>query len=415
MADLGTAGALKRRVYEVLEVGAGGDAVARFVDRTIVALIVFNLTAVVLETVPSLAAGYGRYFVAVEAATVALFAVEYVARVWVADLSPPYRRLPSGAARLRAMVQPALLIDLFAVLPTLLGFLFDVWDVNVFVVFRLLRFLKLARYSPGLRSLWSAVASERRALVASAVVMAGLIVSAASLMHVIEGAVQPDKFGSIPLAMYWAVTTLTTVGYGDFVPVTPLDRILSGIVMLFGFCMFALPVGIVATAFAREVHSRDFVVTWGMVARVPLFAELAAAEIADVMRLLRAQTVEPGTVVTSAGEPAHSMYFIAAGTVEVDLPQKKLTLGEGAFFGEIAILKRVRRSADVIALTQCRLLVLDADDLHFLMQKRPVIGHHIRAVAKARIEGEEVTPRGDIAAEELPGRSAAEPVRPPDS
>ena len=392
---------LKRRVFEVLEVGAVGDTAAKIVDRAIVTLIVINLTAVVLETVASLRLAYDHLFIAVEVVTVVLFALEYLARVWVADLHPPYRKLPPLVGRLRYMAQPASVIDLLAVLPTMVGFALGVWDVNVFVVFRLLRFLKLARYSPGMRSLWSAVASERRALLASAVIMAGLIVSAASLMHAIEGRVQPEKFGSIPLAMYWAVTTLTTVGYGDFVPVTPLGRMLAGVVMLFGFCMFALPVGIIATAFAREVHSRDFVVTWGMVARVPLFAELAAADIADVMRLLRAQTVEAGTVITAAGEPAHSMYFIAAGSVEVDLPREKLRLSEGAFFGEIAILRKVRRSADVVALTQCRLLVLDAEDLHFLMQKRPVIAQHIREVARARIEGDAVTPRGDIAEAEI--------------
>ena len=220
-------------------------------------------------------------------------------------------------------------------------------------------------------------------------------------MRLAEHDAQPDKFATIPDALWWAVITLTTVGYGDMVPVTPAGRALAGVVMLFGFCMFALPVGIIATAFAREIHSRDFVVTWSMVARVPLFSELSASEIADVMRLLRAQTVEAGTIVTAAGEPAHSMYFIAAGTVEIDLPREKLRLGEGQFFGEIAVLRKARRSADVIALTHCRLLVLDAEDLQYLMQKKSDVAAHIRAVARERVAREAVTPRGDIALEEI--------------
>ncbi len=293
------------------------------------------------------------------------------------------------------------MVDFLAVAPSLVGFAFGVYDVGVFAVFRLLRFLKLARYSAGMSSLFNAVASERRALAASAVVMMGLIVTAASLMHAIEGTIQPDRFGSIPVAMYWAVTTLTTVGYGDIVPVTAAGRALAGVVMLFGFCMFALPVGIIATAFAREIHSRDFVVTWGMVARVPLFSQLSAAEIADVMRLLRAQTVEAGTIVTASGEPAHSMYFIASGTVEIHLPNEKVKLSEGTFFGEIAVLRRARRSADVVALTHTRLLVLDADDLQYLMQKNVGIAAHIRSVARDRVSREAVTPRGDIALEEI--------------
>jgi len=393
--------ALKHRVFEILEVPPMGDLTALIVDRAIGLLIVVNLFAVVMETVPGFKENYGRLFIGFEIGTVVCFAIEYLARVWVADEHVPLKRYGRIGARLRYVLTPWAIIDLMAVAPTLVGFLFDVYDVNVLVVFRLLRFLKLARYSAGMSSLFNAVASERRALVASGVVMAGLILTAASLMHWFEGAIQPDRFGSIPLAMYWAVTTLTTVGYGDMVPITPAGRALAGVVMLFGFCMFALPVGIIATAFAREIHSRDFVVTWAMVARVPLFSELSASEIADVMRLLRAQTVEAGTIVTAAGEPAHSMYFIAAGTVEIDLPHEKLRLGEGQFFGEIAVLRKARRSADVVAMTHCRLLVLDAEDLQYLMAKKGDIASHIRAVARERVAREAVTPRGDIALEEI--------------
>ncbi len=397
----------KRRIFEVLEVLPVGDPVALFVERAIIVLIVVNVASVVLETVPDLRVRFGQVFLGIEIGTVVLFALEYVARVWISDEHMPLKRYGRIGARLHYIVSPSAVVDLLAVAPSLIGFAFGVYDVNVFAVFRLLRFLKLARYSAGMSSLVNAVASERRALAASAVIMAGLIVTAASLMHAIEGAIQPDRFGSIPLAMYWAVTTLTTVGYGDIVPVTGAGRALAGIVMLFGFCMFALPVGIIATAFAREIHSRDFVVNWGMVARVPLFSQLSAAEIADVMRLLRAQTVEAGTIITAAGEPAHSMYFISSGTVEIDLPREKLRLSDGAFFGEIAVLRRARRSADAVALTHTRLLVLDADDLQYLMQKKSEIAMHIRAVARERIAREAVTPRGDIALEEVDEKSGS--------
>ncbi|MER2604663.1 MAG: cyclic nucleotide-gated ion channel [Siculibacillus sp.] len=391
----------KRRIFEILEVPPLGDPVALLVERLIVVMIVVNVATVILETVKELKAAYEPIFLAIEVGTVVIFAAEYLLRVWISDEHVPLKRYGRVGARIHYVLSPAAIIDFLSVAPTLVGFAFGVYDVNVFAVFRLLRFLKLARYSAGMSSLFNAVASERRALFASAVVMAGLVITAASLMHWIEGAVQPDRFGSIPAAMYWAVTTLTTVGYGDMVPVTPAGRLLAGIVMLFGFCMFALPVGIIATAFAREIHSRDFVVTWGMVARVPLFSQLSAAEIADVMRLLRAQTVEAGTVITAAGDPAHSMYFISSGKVEIALPHEKLHLADGAFFGEIAVLRRARRSADVIALTHCRLLLLDAEDLQYLMQKKSEIAEHIRAVARERIAREAITPRGDIALEEL--------------
>src|SRR5260370_2352186 len=96
--------------------------------------------------------------------------------------------------------------------------------------------------------------------------------------------------------------------------------------------MVALPIGIVATAFADEIHRRDFVVTWGMVARVPLFGELQATDIADIVRLLRAQRVEAGDVIAKRGEPAHSMYFVAAGEVEIELNHERVRLGAGHFF-----------------------------------------------------------------------------------
>ena len=109
--------------------------------------------------------------------------------------------------------------------------------------------------------------------------------------------------------------------------------------------MVALPIGIVSTAFADEIHRRDFVVTWSMVARVPLFAELRASEIADIMRLLRAQQVEPGVIIARRGEPAHSMYFVAAGEVEIELKERRMRFGPGHFFGEIAALRLSRPRA----------------------------------------------------------------------
>ena len=127
----------------------------------------------------------------------------------------------------------------------------------------------------------------------------------------------------------------------------PIGKLIAAVTIFLGLIMIALPVGIIANAFDEEVHRRDFVVTWGMVAKVPLFSELDASEIADIMRLLRAQQVEAGAVIVRRGEPGHSMYFIAAGEVEIELPHERVRLGVGHFFGEIAVLQRTRRSATV--------------------------------------------------------------------
>jgi voltage-gated potassium channel len=167
--------------------------------------------------------------------------------------------------------------------------------------------------------------------------------------------------------------------------------------------MIALPVGIIATAFADQVHRREFIVTWGMVARVPLFAGLAATDIADIMRLLRAHTVEAGDVIARRGEPAHSMYFVAAGEVEIELKDKRVRLDSGHFFGEVAVLRRARRSATVTATTRTNLLVLDAHDLHALMAREPRVAERIHAVVKSRVGHELVSSRGDLITEELDG------------
>ena len=159
----------------------------------------------------------------------------------------------------------------------------------------------------------------------------------------------------------------------------------------------ALPVGIIASGFAEEIHRRDFVVTWGMVARVPLFAELNASEIADIMRLLRAQQVEPGAMIARRGDPAHSMYFIAAGEVDIELPHDRVRLGVGQFFGEIAVLRRARRSANVTAVSRASLLVLDARDLHALMERDSRVASHVREVARGRL-GRDLARRGPFRA-----------------
>ena len=393
-------GDARRRIYEVLEGGPAGDRASWWVDRCLVALIVVNVTAVVLESMPQLAARYGLWFDLIEYGSLVVFTAEYALRVWVAAEHAPHRHLPSRAARFRYMLSGPGIIDLIAVLPFWLAFLLPA-ELKVVLVLRIIRFLKITRYSPAMRSLLEVIYSERRALFGCIVILMGATLMAAAVMHLVEGRVQPDKLGTIPDAMWWAIVTLGTIGYGDVVPVTALGKLIAAATIFLGLVMIALPVGIIANGFADEIHRRDFVVTWGMLARVPLFSELNANEIADIMRLLRAQQVEAGITFVRRGEPAHSMYFIAAGEVEIELPHERVRLGAGHFFGEVAVLRRARRSANVTALIRTSLLVLDAQDLHALMERDHRIAEGIREVARSRIKHEIVTPRGDIVTEEI--------------
>jgi voltage-gated potassium channel len=322
--------------------------------------------------------------------------------VWVAVDYPPYSHLSPLMARWKFISSALGIIDLLAVLPFWFA-LFMPLDLRAFLVFRVIRFLKLARYSAGMHSLLEALYAERRALFGCFVILVGAALFAASVMYLIERDAQPDKFGTIPDAMWWAIVTLGTIGYGDVVPITPLGRVVAGVTIFAGLIMIALPVGIVATAFAEQIHRRDFVVTWSMVARVPLFADLKASDIADIMRLLRAQYFDADAVIARRGEPAHSMYFVAAGQVQIDLQDRCIRLGAGHFFGEIAVLRRARRSATVTAVTSASLLVLDAHDLHALMKREPRIAERIREVVRNRIGRDVVTPEGDVVSEELEG------------
>ena len=260
-----TSGRMKQRLFQILEQGTQNDVASRIVDRILITLIVLNVVVVVLETVDSLYAVWRPWFLAVEILSVAVFTLEYVLRLWVADEHILFREKGPILARVRYMLTPAAIIDLLAILPSYAGLFVPAADLRFLRLFRLVRFLKLARYSPGINSLMLAMRSEMRALLAALVVMVGLALIGASTMYLLERHIQPEHFGSIPAALWWAVSTLTTVGYGDVVPVTPAGKVLGGVMMFFGLGMFALPIGIIATAFAQEVHRRDFVVRWGMV------------------------------------------------------------------------------------------------------------------------------------------------------
>jgi voltage-gated potassium channel len=389
---------LRDRLYELLEHDHLPYSVGSRFVRLIIAIIIIDVLAMILASVPEYDSRFGGLLTTIKVGAVVVFALEYAARLW-SVVGHSQRSVSPSRDRIDYALSSLGIIDLMAFLPASIALV--VGDHAILALLGVLPFFKLVRYSPAMRSLLAALHAERRTLVGCLVILAGAVLVFASLLYAIEHDVQPDKFGTIPQAMWWAIVTLGTVGYGDVVPVTPLGKLVSAFTIIGGLTMIALPVAIISTAFAEEVRRRDFVVTWGMLARVPLFSHLSATEIADIMRLLRARTIEAGEILVRRGDAASSMYFITAGEVEIELPNHHVRLADGAFFGEIALLHRTKRSGTITATRKTRLLALDAQDFHALIERMPALAAHVHKTAKERLADTAQAHRGDLAAAEL--------------
>jgi voltage-gated potassium channel len=296
---------------------------------------------------------------------------------------PFLSRMRPWRARLYLATRGYLIIDLLAILPFYLGGLLGL-DLRVLRVLRLLRFFKLSRYSPAMHTLLRVLRNEQRSLMGAGLLLVAALLLSATGMYYIEGSTQPDKFGSVPMAAYWAMTTLTTVGYGDATPVTALGKLWSMATMLCGLCVLALPVAIISSGFAQEVGRRDFVVTWALMSRIPLLAELDAREVAKVMPLLHAHNLPPNVEVIAEGEPCKAMYFVAAGQVRRTGAEHEHTYLTGDFFGVVPMLNGMAIEGAFVTMSRCRLLKLFREDFHRLETTNPDIAAHIRATAARR-------------------------------
>jgi voltage-gated potassium channel len=361
---------LRRRIYEIIEPGIKRDGLARLFERIAVVTILESVAGAVISTLATLDPEASRALFAAETVYSAFFVAEYVLRLWTTPEHPVFGGANGLGGVQSYALTPLLLLDVLGLMPAVL-LLVAPQARGAILIFQVLRFFRLARYSPALATVGRVLVSEWRPLIASGMIGFGLLLVASTGMYLIEGAVQPKGFGSIPAAMYWAIVTVVTVGYGDLVPVTPLGKLFTGFVVIGGLIFFALPVAIIATGFLAEIRRQDFNVNYGMVARVPAFDGLDAAALAELASLLRARRIPRDSIIIRKGDEGDSMYFIASGEVEVVLPHTAVRLREGDFFGEIAVLGRVKRTATVIARSTCELLVLDAADVVKFMEQNP--------------------------------------------
>ena len=236
---------IRRHLHRLLEPAESGDLSSKSVDLFLISLILLNCLVAVLETLPS-ARRFAVELFWFEAVSVAIFTVEYLLRLWscTAAGSSPLK------GRLKYALHPLLLIDLIAILPFYLFFLgLDLRTIRIFRLLRFFRIAKLSRYSQAIRMLGRAMTTRREHLIMAFLLGAFALVVSATLMYYAEHDKQPEVFSSIPASFWWAVTTLTTVGYGDAYPVTLLGRVIGGFAQVLGVGLVALPMGILASAF----------------------------------------------------------------------------------------------------------------------------------------------------------------------
>ena len=219
-------------------------------------LIVLNVLAVITETVESIYVVYKVYFVGFEIFSVVIFSIEYFIRVWACTLNEKYRN--SFWGRLKYIFSIEAIIDLLAILPFYLPLLLPInaLFLRIFRMFRLLRIFKLGRYSTAFQMVVKAVQRRKEELLIVLTLVLVLLILSSSLMYYIEHEAQPDVFTSIPATMWWGVATLTTVGYGDVYPITPLGKLLGAFIAILGIGVFALPAGIIATSFESEISKK---------------------------------------------------------------------------------------------------------------------------------------------------------------
>ncbi|MBT8082528.1 MAG: potassium channel family protein [Gammaproteobacteria bacterium] len=245
----------RKRAAELLEQDHFNDRPSRILNLLLISLISLNILAIFLESVDSIYAEYSRNFWIFEVFSVAVFTVEYIVRVWSSvDLVEAGFEHPV-MGRIRYMLRPISIVDLLAILPFYLSLLVS-FDLRFLRVLRLLRLFKLTRYSPALGALLDVIQSEAEALLAAVVVLLTMLVISAAGIYLLESDLQPDTFGDIPSATWWAMVTLTTVGYGDVVPITVGGKIFGGVIGLIGIGMIALPAAIMASGFAENVRER---------------------------------------------------------------------------------------------------------------------------------------------------------------
>jgi voltage-gated potassium channel len=244
---------LRKKAFLIVEPSSSYKDPHFVFDIFIIILIIVNVLALILESVPEFLDEIETEAFVFEVFSVVVFTIEYLIRIWTTVEKPGYEHPVSG--RLKWMMRPIAIVDLLAILPFYLPFVgIDLRFIRVFRTLRIIRIFKIARYTNAFDTIKTVLKNKKEEIMISVLFVFILLIVASTFMYYAERDAQPDVFGTIPEALWWGVVTLTTVGYGDTVPVTVLGKILAGIISLMGIGLIALPTGILASGFSEEVR-----------------------------------------------------------------------------------------------------------------------------------------------------------------
>jgi voltage-gated potassium channel len=245
----------KLRIYEILEATNDDDKTAESVNLFMLALVVLNVAAVVLETVEGIYADHKTLFQYFADFSVIIFTIEYILRMWSCDVDPKYSHPLLG--RLRFALTPLSLIDLLVILPTyaILAFPADHKLLRSLRVLWTFRLLKLSRYSESLQTIMDVIRAQQRELAMSFSAIIFFMVLSSTVIYFLEHEAQPQRFPDIPATMWWAVLTMTTIG-DNFYPITSLGKLVGGLIIILGVATFALPTSILTSGFVEELERR---------------------------------------------------------------------------------------------------------------------------------------------------------------
>ncbi len=260
---------------------------------------------------------------------------------------------------------------------------FSVYDLRILRLFRLFDIFSRSRFLLPTNTLINTIIKQRNALLGSQIMVISILLVVSTFIYFLESSVQPEVFGSIPSTMWWGIATLTTVGYGDVVPMTDLGKLLASFTMLVGIGMFALPAAILASAYYEEIQKKNFLVSFEAIASVPLFQELPIGAVGKINEKLQVVLLAEHETIFSKGDEAESMFIIEYGKVKVEI-DNPVYLVSGDFFGEMGLLGNAPRNATITAADDTKLLELTKADLVELSEEHPGLFKELELRASSR-------------------------------